>query len=148
MIRTAALCGLIVLLAGCVKRQMIIDSEPRGALVNVNGTDVGATPVNVPSHLFLYYGHYDIRLFKDNLEPLYVKQAVPPPWYQYPVIDFVAENLVPWSISDRREFTYQLLPNRVVPPEELLRNADAQRGQGQLIQPAELPVETTIPSPP
>ncbi len=119
---------------------MTVVSDPPGAAVTVNGHDIGATPVDVPSHLFIYYGDYDIKLFKDGYEPLLVKQAVPRPWYQFPGLDFFSENLVPWHIKDRHLFSYALSPNRLVPTDELLGNANGLRGRGQTIgPPAESP---------
>jgi hypothetical protein len=113
---------------------MTILSDPPGAIVWVNGREVGATPVDVPSDMFIYYGDYDITLVMDGFEPLKVRQAVPSPWYEYFPIDFFSENVVPWHTKDHRVFTYQLAPARIVPREELLRNANLQRSRGQGIQ--------------
>ena len=92
--------------------------------------------MDVPSHLFLYYGDYDIKLVRDGYEPLLVRQSVPTPWYEYFPIEFVSENVVPWHIKDKRVFAYELSPNQIVPTEDLLRNANSLRSRGQAIGPA------------
>ena len=44
-------------------------------------------------------------------------------------LDFVAENLVPGEIRDLRTLDFQLVPQRVVPTEEILDRAETLRGQ-------------------
>lgn len=129
---------------------MTIVSEPPGASVSVNGFLIGAAPVDVPASLFEYYGDYDILLLADGYEPLLVRQAVPPPWYGYPFVDFYTENLTPVHYKDRRVFTYQLSPVRIVSPDELQKNADTARARGQAIgtpiQPSSEPPEPPPPT--
>lgn len=125
-----ALLGLILCLChtGCVQRRMTIRSNPPGALVYVDDqpNPIGVTPV---SHDFIYYGTRKIRLIKDGYETLTVMQPISAPWYQYAPIDFVAENLVPGQIRDQRIMEFQLKPQMVVPPEQLLLQAeDLRRG--------------------
>ena len=58
---------------------------------------VGLSVVNSPcSTEFTYYATRQIRLVKDGYETLTVSQPIPPPWYQIPPFDFVAENLDRW----------------------------------------------------
>lgn len=45
--------------SGCVRRTITITSEPSGALVHLNDTEIGRTPVTVG---FTHYGVYDVRL--------------------------------------------------------------------------------------
>jgi hypothetical protein len=113
-----AACGLD---SGCVLRRMTIRSNPPGALVYVDDYEIGVTPVSTD---FIYYGQRNIRLVKDGYETLSVMQTVPPPWYQIPPLDFVAENLVPGEIRDQRTFSYQMTPQSVVPTDQLLSRAE------------------------
>jgi hypothetical protein len=78
---------------------------------------------------FTYYGTRKIRLVKNGYETLTVMQPVPVPWYQITPIDFVAENLVPGQIRDNRTFDYQLVPQMIVPTEQLLDRAEGLRRQ-------------------
>ena len=131
-----------LLSSGCVRRRLTVRSVPAGASVYVDDQPIGQTPVSTP---FTYYGTRKIQLVKDNFETLTVKQTFNPPWYQYPVIEFVTENLWPWEIRDERAVDFQMIPQVIVPTERLLENAQELRdaaGQGAvapLVTPSEQP---------
>jgi hypothetical protein len=112
--------------SGCVERRMTVRTNPPGALLYVDDhpEPIGVTPV---SHAFTYYGTRKIRLVKDGYETLTVMQPIPAPWYEYPPIDFVAENFVPGQIRDQRTLDFQLKPQMVVPTEQLLSRAEELR---------------------
>ena len=127
LIHRLAGCGVILslcLTTGCVERRMTIRSSPPGALVYVDGYEVGITPISTS---FLYYGNREIRLVKDGYETLVVKQPMPTPWYEIPGVDFISENLVPGKLHDQRTYDYQLRPQTVVPTDQLLGRAEALR---------------------
>jgi len=114
-------------LSGCVRRRMTINSNPPGALVYVDDYEIGRTPISTN---FLYYGDRKIRLVKDGYETLTIMQPIKAPWYQWPVIDFFAENVVPGEIRDTRTLNYQMTPQMTVPAEQLLSRAESlRRGQ-------------------
>src|SRR5262245_50147749 len=92
---------------GCVERRFRVETQPPGAYVYVNNLPVGVTPVDVP---FIYYGDYDIKIVKEGYQTMRVKQNLSTPWYQYPIIDFFSENLLPMQITDSRQFLYALEP--------------------------------------
>ena len=100
---------------------MIIRTNPPGALAYVDDNEVGLTPVAISP---IYYGNRKIRLVKDGCETLTLIQAVPPPWYEIPPLDFFAENLVPGKLRDIRTYDYQLRPQGVVPQADLLARAE------------------------
>jgi hypothetical protein len=110
--------------SGCVQRRMLVRSNPPGAIVYVDDYEIGTTPCAVN---FTYYGTRKIRLVKDGCETLTVMQSIPAPWYEYPVVDFVSENLVPGEIRDQRVLDYQLRPQAVVPSEQLIARAEQLR---------------------
>lgn len=118
------------LLAGCVERRYVIESDPPGALVLVNGTPLGSSPAD--GH-FVYYGNYTFTLIKDGYETLTVDQPIRSPWYQIPPIDFISENLYPGKLEDVRRFRYALQPASQVNTQQLLQQAEALRGRGQQI---------------
>src|SRR5262249_23730204 len=100
MKRTAWLAVALVvagLQAGCVTRRVMIPSEPPGAVVYRNGQPIGATPLEEP---FVYHGHYHYRFVKDGYQPQDVYPDLVPPWYEWPGVDFVTENLVPYTFRD------------------------------------------------
>jgi hypothetical protein len=118
--------------SGCVRRRLTVRSAPAGASVYIDEQPIGETPVSVP---YVYYGTRKIQLVKDNFETLTVKQTFNPPWYQYPVIDFVTENLWPWELRDERVLDFAMVPQVIVPTERLLENAQQLRdsaGQGAI----------------
>lgn len=110
-------------------RRMTIRSDPPGALVLLEGNEIGYTPVTVD---FTYYGTREIKLVKDGFEPLTVMQKVPTPWYQVLPFEFVTDNLALQHVHDRREFSYQLQPQRIVPTQELLDRASGLRSSAQI----------------
>lgn len=126
------LCLAMVLaatsLTGCVRRRMTIRSNPPGALVYVDDYEIGTTPI---SHNFTYYGTRKIRLVKDGYETLTVMQPMRSPWWQIPPIDFVTENILPGELTDNRTLTYQMAPQRIIPPDELRGRAEQLRSQMQ-----------------
>jgi len=105
---------------------MTVRSNPPGAVVYVDDYEIGTTPVSAN---FTYYGTRKIRLVKNGYETLTVMQPVGVPWYEFTPLDFMAENLVPGKIRDNRTFDYQLVPERVVPSEELFDRAEKLRRQ-------------------
>ena len=128
-----------VLTSGCVERRFVIMTDPPGAVVERNGQVLGATPVD--DH-FVYYGKYKFKIVKPGYETLQVDQEISTPWYEYPGLDFISENLVPGEIRDERVVEYQLQPQMVVPTEQL-----RERGEN-LRQGASGPPVAAPPAPP
>jgi hypothetical protein len=150
-LRTTLLCltAAVLLSGGCVQRRMTIRTNPPGAQVYIDNQEIGRTPVSTD---FVYYGRRDIRLVKDGYETLTVKQPIWAPWYEWPGLAFVAENVWPGEIRDERRFDYQMQPAMVVPSQALLGRAEELR-KSQVVSPAAAPVvagppETTISPPP
>ena len=101
------LCLLSLALAGgCVgvRRELTVESEPPGALVYLNGDEIGRTPVTKE---FLYYGTMDVQLRKDGYELLEDRPRVWAPVWQIPPLDLVAEA---FSATDRHKLSYELTP--------------------------------------
>ncbi len=124
---------LVILLSatGCVERRMIIDPRPVGAIVyDEKDQPIGAGPVDKP---FTYYGNYRFRIAKDGYETLVFEQRVAAPWYEQPGLDFIAENLIPWTIRDVRTFYPELKPAQVTPPEDVLRQGQELRNYARPI---------------
>ncbi len=122
----AAVLLLASVLSGCVgvRRELTVDSEPAGALVYLNGDEIGRTPL---TREFPYYGTFDIKLRKDGYDTLEDRPRVWAPAWQIPPLDLVAEA---FSLTDRHRLSYELTPKVVNPdPEELLDRATQLRGQ-------------------
>ena len=137
---------VFVCLSGCLHRRLTVRTNPPGALLYVDDYEIGATPVSTS---FTYYGKRKIRLVKDGYETLTVMRDIPPPWYEYPPLDFIAENLVPGHIRDQRVMDFQLHPQAVVPTDQLLSRAEnLRRGIHTSTGTApQLPAAEPIPTP-
>jgi hypothetical protein len=134
-----ALCvASLVAPCGCVRRRLLVRSNPPGATVYVDNQPIGVTPCATS---FTYYGTRELRLVKPGFETLTINQPIPAPWYQIPPIDFVSENVVPKEIQDYRTVTYTLAPAVIQPTEQLLDRAQQLRSGTQ--QGAVLPVGAT-----
>ncbi len=123
---------------GCVQRRITIRSNPPGALVYVDDYQIGTTPCSTD---FVYYGTRKVRLSLSGYETLTVMQPIPTPWYQYPGLDFVSENLVPGEIRDERVVEYQLKPQMIVPSPQLL-------GRAENLRHSAVPPQTPLQPPP
>ena len=122
-------CGL---LTGCVERRFIITTDPPGATVYNEkdmrmGGGVGAAPTEEE---FVYYGGYDFKLVRDGYETMVVHENVRAPFYEWFLLDFFSENVIPFTFRDIRRFHYQLQPKQVVPPDTVLQKATALRQRG------------------
>ncbi len=114
-------------LPGCVHRRLTVTSNPPGARVLLDGNEVGETPTSVD---FTHYGTREIVLQKDGYDTLKTMQKVPAPWYQILPFEFFADNLLPFQLTNRHEFTYQLQPSStIVPTQELLGRANSLRSE-------------------
>lgn len=127
--------ALLVLLtltqAGCVSRRLMVQSNPPGAMVLLEGKEIGYTPTGVD---FTYYGTRELTLIKDGYETKTQLVPIRAPWYQWPVIEFFSDNLLPGRITDRREVQFELEPKRMVPNQELLNRGQTLRNEAQIGQ--------------
>lgn len=138
--KQAAFVATVLLLAslnlGCVERRFVITSDPPGALVYRNGVPIGTTPCD--DH-FVYYGKYKFTLVRDKFATLEVEEKIRPPWYEYPGVDFVSENIFPCKLIDVRRLHYKLPPLVPEDQQEVLSEARALRARGQLIGAPRIP---------
>jgi hypothetical protein len=130
------------LMAGCIERRYVITTDPPGAVVLRNGQPIGATPVD---DQFVYYGTYHYTIVKEGYETLQVDQEITTPWYDYPVIDFFSENVVPWTIRDVRRFHFKLEPRRLVNTNDLLMEAQNLRNRGLSLGPGKAANTAPVP---
>jgi len=137
----ATLLALVsVTQVGCVRRRMTIRSNPPGALVYVDDQPIGVTPA---SSAYTYYATRNIRLIKDGYQTQTVKQRFRTPWYQFPLLDFISENLWPVEIRDERTLDVELIPQQIVPNHELVQRGEELRGRS--LQGLATPLPNTAP---
>ena len=125
----ATLCGFILalLLTGCVRRTMDIKSDPPGALVYMNGEEIGRTPIERD---FTWYGTYDVQVRKEGYQTVKTHTKVIAPWWQWVPFDLFAE-LFP--VTDRHQLHYALTPASTQPadPQEMLSRSSEMEAQLQ-----------------
>ena len=95
------------LTVGCVERKLHIRSEPEGALVQVNGRDVGRTPLDWS---YEHYGLLRINARYPGHHAVELEHRLKVPWYQRPLLDFFADILWPGTIHDDQYLDLHLKP--------------------------------------
>lgn len=128
-VRAAVLAAVAACAAsGCqsVQRRMTIRSNPPGALVLVDGREIGYTPASVD---FTYYGTREITLVKDGYQTLTTLQTYEKPWYQRAGVEFVSDNFLPVTVTNRHDLCYNMRPAVNPPTGDLRSRADAFRSR-------------------
>jgi hypothetical protein len=113
VVRRTLLIGLLAALSACVERRLFVRTEPEGAVVRVNGDAIGRSPTTWHFH---HYGTVVVEAELEGHEPAQELVDLDAPWYQWPVIAFFADVLIPWTIRDDRDVSIRLEP--VPPPDE------------------------------
>lgn len=128
-----AICTISFLQTGCsqnMHRRMTIKSDPPGALVLMEGEEVGYTPVAI---VFNHYGTREITLIKDGYETVTAMQKIRTPWYQKVPLDLVTDNFSPVRIKDNTEYIFTLNRQEIVSNDQLLQRAKGLRSQAQVL---------------
>jgi hypothetical protein len=98
-------CAVLLLgLSGCAQRTLTITSEPSGALVYLNGDEIGRTPLKFD---FMWYSDYDVVLRKEGYETLKTHQNLKAPLLGLPILDLAGELV---GTKDRREWNFVMTP--------------------------------------
>jgi hypothetical protein len=117
-----------IVLAGCVERELTINTKPQEALVVLNDEEIGESPVTVS---FNWYGDYYVRISKEGYETLNTHRDLKGPWYDHFPFDFFAEIVNPNRIVDSYEWTFELSPRQQISRDELIQNANELKKQLQ-----------------
>ncbi len=89
-----------------MERILTIDSDPAGGLVELNGQEMGRTPV---SRNFTWYGVYDVTIRRSGYETLKTTAKVYAPFYEWIPLDLFAE-ILPIPLKDHHVISYELAP--------------------------------------
>jgi PEGA domain len=119
--------GMVALGSGCVERRFTVRTDPPGAVVTVNGEEVGTSPVSVP---FTYYGVRRVKAEAEGYNTLNIEQPIKAPWWDNLATEFVTENMVPFTLRDEREFNYRLTPASTPETGDLVGRAEQLRSAG------------------
>lgn len=101
-----AAAGALATLPGCVRREIEITSTPPGALLTVNGRDLGRTPARVN---FTFDGTYDVRLRLAGYESVAGKGTTDMPVWDFIGADLVAE-VAPAKLHRLERWHFELVP--------------------------------------
>ena len=114
--------------AGCVERELTINTKPEGAVVTLNDEEIGESPVTVN---FNWYGDYCVRISKEGYETLNTHRDLKGPWYDHFPFDFFAQIVNPNRIVDSYEWMFEISPKRQISRDELIQNAEELKKQLQ-----------------
>jgi hypothetical protein len=119
--------SLLLIVGGCVEHELVVDTEPQGALVYMNNQEIGRTPIR---REFNWYGTYDVVVRMEGYETLRVRQPVIAPWWQWIPFDFVAE-VLPFRMTDTQRLHYTLKPTTqaAADPQQMMRRAHDLEGK-------------------
>jgi hypothetical protein len=115
-----------VMAAGCVERELTINTQPQGAVVTLNDEEIGTSPVTVS---FNWYGDYCVRISKDGFETLNTHRELKGPWYDCFPFDFFAQIASAKRKVDKYEWTFTLEEKKQVNPQELVEKAQQLKNQ-------------------
>lgn len=101
------LIAMLLVLPGCLQRRIRVTSEPPGAVVWVNDTEIGRTPAETT---FTFFGDYDVRLALDGYEPVHEMRRAKAPLHEYPGPDLIAAAL-PVKFKTLIEWHFDLAPS-------------------------------------
>ena len=110
--RVTALVLILLLLGGCVEREIQLRSTPPGAKAYIDAEYVGVTPCAMS---FDFYGTREVELRKDGYEVVREVERVSAPLYERFPLDFFSEVILPMRLKDTHVFSYTLAP---LPSEE------------------------------
>ncbi len=138
--------ALLPLGIGCAQRTLDIDSEPEGALVFLNGEEVGRTPMR---YYFEWYSNYDVVLRKEGYQTLQTTKEIKAPLYAIPPFDLLGEA---FGAKDKRHWTFTLKSEQEHPvdPQALVRSGLELKGELRSSKytrpPTTYPAATTRPT--
>lgn len=126
----AAACAL---LSGCLERTVTITSEPPGAVVWMNDTEVGRTPLKTG---FTYFGEYDVRVRKEGYEPISTHRTAKAPIAEAAPVDLFT-TAWPGRVKTDITWHFDLTPFQPAGEQELIERA--RELQAQVKPPPESP---------
>ena len=117
---------LMLLPSGCVHRRVTIYSNPPGALVRIDGKDIGYTPASID---YTWYGTREVQLIKDGYETQTQLVDIKAPWYQRFPLDFVSDNFLGTHVRDHRRFDISMSPKQPDVSQDVIERGRSLRSQ-------------------
>ena len=104
---TVACALAAIAAAGCVRREIEITSTPPGALLTLNGREIGRTPARIR---FTFDGTYDVRLRLEGYESVQGSGTTDMPAWDFMGADLVAE-VLPVDGQRLERWHFDLVPD-------------------------------------
>jgi hypothetical protein len=121
--RRILLLAAPLMLIGCMQRELVVQSDPPGAIVSLNDREVGRTPFK---KTFLWYGNYDVVVRKDGYRTLKTTDEVTAPFWQWVPFDLLTDFL---PLHDEEEMHFSLKPDTPSDPVALMANGQQMKDQ-------------------
>ena len=136
--------GLLAAVAsvGCVDRRFVVTTNAPGAVVTVDGDQLGPAPVD---SRYDYAGKREFRATAPGFEPLVQCVKFEPRWYDIPGLDLFAEVFWPFRIEDVRRVHLDLQPAQPVPVDQIQAGAEQLRSRGLTLPPPSVPNDQPTP---
>jgi hypothetical protein len=100
---------LSCLLLGCVERELVVESEPVGTEIYVDGTLAGVTSHSAPVRVgFDFYGTRRVTARCSGYLPIRRDVELCVPWYQVFPLGFFSDVLWPGTIHDEHRVRLRL----------------------------------------
>jgi len=132
--------ALLPLAIGCGQRTLEITSEPAGALVFLNGEEVGRTPLR---YYFEWYSDYEVVLRMDGYETLKTHKELKAPLLGIPPFDLIGEFV---GYKDKRHWNFALKPESEQPVDPLALIKSGEQLKGELRSSRYTRKPTTFPA--
>lgn len=86
----------LLITTGCVERELTVNTNPQGAIVELNDEEIGISPVTVN---FNWYGDYKVRIKKQGYQTLNTNMKLDRPTHDYFPFDIFADIFTPNKID-------------------------------------------------
>jgi hypothetical protein len=113
-IKRILIMSMATILLGCVQREMVVTSDPPGAVVTLNDREMGRTPFRKQ---FLWYGNYDVVLRKDGYQTLKTTAEITAPFWQFVPFDAITDFL---PLRDEETISFKMQPDVPTDPKVFL----------------------------
>jgi hypothetical protein len=127
--------------SGCIEQTLSVETNPPGALVDLNDQEIGRTPTQRD---FTWWGVYDVTIRKEGYLSIKTTAKVIAPFYEWVPLDFLVD-ILPFKIKYHKTLRYNLqadvpttgqAPDLIRRGEELSKELESTRLPPAASQPA------------
>ena len=119
-IKNTLLLLLLIITSSCTQRKFTIHTNPESVLCEVNGREIGISPVTVN---YVDNGYFRIRLSKPGCESYEGQFKLKKRWFNQFTLDFVGE-IIPYHWVDNQSLEFTLVPALNITHEEFKKQMD------------------------